>query len=56
MPGFISAIGTVLQVYTVTVTSRMQIHYKEGQIVQKGQLLAEIDPRPYEAAYMQAQG
>jgi membrane fusion protein, multidrug efflux system len=61
MPDFISAIGTVVPVYTVTVTSRVageliEIHYKEGQIVQKGRLLAEIDPRPYEAVYMQAQG
>jgi membrane fusion protein, multidrug efflux system len=61
MPVYIRAIGTVIPVYTVTVTSRvvgelMQIHYIEGQIVEKGQLLAEIDPRPYEAVYVQAQG
>jgi multidrug efflux system membrane fusion protein len=61
MPVYISAIGTVVPVYTVTVTSRvagelMQIYYKEGQIVEKGRLLAEIDPRPYEAVYVQAQG
>ena len=61
IPVYISAIGTVIPVYTVTVTSRvvgelMQIHYKEGQVVEKGQLLAEIDPRPYEAVYVQAQG
>jgi membrane fusion protein, multidrug efflux system len=61
MPVYISAIGTVTPVYTVTVTSRvagelMEIHYKEGQIVEKGQLLAVIDPRPYEAVYTQAQG
>jgi multidrug efflux system membrane fusion protein len=61
MPVYIDSIGTVTPVYTVTVTSRvvgelMAIHYKEGQIVQKGDLLAEIDPRPYEAVYVQAQG
>jgi len=57
----ISAIGTVTPVYTVTVTSRVvgeitAVYYKEGQIVHKGDLLALIDPRPYEAALVQAQG
>lgn len=61
MPVYITSIGTVTPVYTVTVTSRvvgelMDIYYKEGQIVQKGQMLATIDPRPYEASYVQAQG
>lgn len=61
MPVYITSIGTVTPVYTVTVTSRvvgelMDIYYKEGQIVQKGELLATIDPRPYEASYVQAQG
>jgi membrane fusion protein, multidrug efflux system len=58
---FINAIGTVTPVYTVTVTSRVvgeleEVNYTEGQIVQKGDLLAVIDPRPYQAAYTQAQG
>jgi multidrug efflux system membrane fusion protein len=58
---YLTAIGTVTPVYTVTVTSRvvgtlMAVHYKEGQLVKKGDLLAEIDPRPYEAALTQAQG
>ncbi|MBV9442928.1 MAG: efflux RND transporter periplasmic adaptor subunit, partial [Acidobacteriaceae bacterium] len=58
---YISALGTVTPVYTVTVTSRvagqlMEIRYKEGQIVQKGELLAVIDPRPYQASVVQAQG
>lgn len=61
MPVYIRAIGTVTPVYTVTVTSRvagelMELHYTEGQIVTKGDLLAVIDPRPYQAAYTQAQG
>jgi multidrug efflux system membrane fusion protein len=34
----------------------MKVHYKEGQIVKKGQLLMEIDPRPYQAQLIQAQG
>jgi membrane fusion protein, multidrug efflux system len=58
---YINALGTVTPVYTVSITSRvagqlMEVHYKEGQIVHKGDLLATIDARPYEAAYMQAQG
>jgi membrane fusion protein, multidrug efflux system len=61
LPVYISAIGTVTPVYTVTVTSRvvgelMNISYKEGQLVKKGDLLAQIDPRPYQAAYVEAQG
>jgi multidrug efflux system membrane fusion protein len=58
---YISALGTVTPVYTVTVTSRVvgalaAVYYREGQIVHKGQLLALIDPRPYEAVLVQAQG
>ncbi len=48
-------------VYTVTVTSRvdgqiMNVLYREGQMVTKGDLLVEIDARPYEAALKQAEG
>lgn len=58
---YISALGTVTPVYTVTVTSRVvgelkEVHYREGQIVHKGELLAVIDPRPYQAVLVQAQG
>jgi len=58
---YISALGTVTPVYTATITSRvagqlMEVHYREGQMVHKGDLLAVIDPRPYQAAYEQAQG
>ena len=61
MGEYIEALGTVTPVYTVTVTSRVagaltEIHYTEGQMVHKGQLLAVIDPRPYSAAALQAQG
>ncbi len=61
MGDYISAIGTVTSVYTVTVASRVvgaltRVNYREGQIVHKGDLLAVIDPRPYQAAYLQAQG
>jgi len=58
---YIQALGTVTPVYTATITSRvagqlMEVNYKEGQIVHKGDLLAVIDPRPYTAAVTQAQG
>ena len=58
---YINALGTVTPVYTVTVTSRvvgqlMDVRYREGQIVQKGQVLAVLDARPYEAVLTQAQG
>lgn len=58
---YINALGTVTPVYTVTITSRvdgqiMSVNYKEGQMVEKGDLLIQIDPRPYEAALKQAEG
>ena len=58
---FLDAIGTVVPVNTVTVTSRVSgqvtdVLYKEGQAVAKGDLLAIVDPRPYEALLVQAGG
>jgi len=58
---YLDALGTVTPVYTVTVTSRVtgeltEVDYQEGQMVKKGDLLAVIDPRPYQAALLQAQG
>ena len=58
---YIEALGTVTPVYTVTVASRvvgelMSVNYREGQMVHKGDLLAVIDPRPYQSALVQAQG
>lgn len=54
-------LGTVTPISTVTVSSRVagaltEIHYTEGQLVKKGDLLAVIDPRPYEATLLQAEG
>lgn len=54
-------LGTVTPVYTVSITSRvagqlMQVSYREGQMVKKGDVLAVIDPGPYNAALEQAQG
>jgi len=58
---YLNALGTVTPVYTVTVTSRVQgqitdVYYHEGQMVQKGDPLIEIDPRPYQAALTQTEG
>lgn len=58
---YINALGTVTPVYTATITSRVDgqitnVAYREGQMVRKGDLLIEIDPRPYQAALTQAQG
>lgn len=58
---YVEALGTVTPVYTVTITSRvqgqiMEVRYREGQLVNKGDPLLEIDARPYEAALTQAQG
>ena len=57
----LKALGTVTPVNTVVVRSRLdgelvRVHFTEGQRVKAGQLLAEIDPRPYQVALAQAQG
>jgi multidrug efflux system membrane fusion protein len=57
----LSALGTVTPLNSVTVRARLdgelvKVHFTEGQRVQKGQVLAEIDPRPYEVQLAQAQG
>ncbi|MBI6218252.1 MdtA/MuxA family multidrug efflux RND transporter periplasmic adaptor subunit [Proteus sp. DFP240708] len=61
VPQFLSALGTVKATNSVTVTSRvegqlMALHFTEGQQVQKGDLLAEIDSRPFEVQLAQAKG
>src|SRR5579862_5076750 len=58
---YLDAIGTVTPVYTDTIVSRVagmitEVHFKEGQLVKKNDLLAIIDPRPYVAVLEQAQG
>jgi membrane fusion protein, multidrug efflux system len=58
---YLDAIGTVTPVYTASITSQVTgpviaVHYKEGQIVHKGDPLVDIDPRPFRATLLQAQG
>jgi multidrug efflux system membrane fusion protein len=57
----LNALGTVTSLATVTIRSQIsgylfKVAYEEGQIVKKGDLLAEIDSRPYELALALAQG
>jgi multidrug efflux system membrane fusion protein len=57
---YFTGLGAVTPIYTVTIKSQisgylMQVLYKEGQIVNKGDRLAEIDPRPYQVMLEQAQ-
>ena len=61
LPRFIEALGTVTPVYTVQLRPQVtgvliEVPFTEGQMVSKGQLLARIDPLPYEQALAQAQG
>jgi multidrug efflux system membrane fusion protein len=59
VPIYLQGLGTVQAFYTVTVTARVdgelqKIGFVEGQTVHKGDLLAQIDPRPTQAAFEQA--
>jgi membrane fusion protein, multidrug efflux system len=55
VPGYLEGLGTVQAFYTVKVTARVDgqldtVAFTEGETLKKGQLLAQIDPRPYKAA------
>jgi multidrug efflux system membrane fusion protein len=59
VPVYMEGLGTVQAFYTVTVTARVdgelqQVGFVEGQTVKKGDLIAQIDPRPFQAALDQA--
>lgn len=59
VPVYFGGLGTVQAFYTATVSPRVdgeliKVGFTEGQMVKKGDLLAQIDPRPYQAAYDQA--
>lgn len=61
VPVYLNALGTVIPNASVTVTSRVagqlqQVFFTEGQKVSAGQLLAQIDPRSYQATLAQYQG
>jgi membrane fusion protein, multidrug efflux system len=58
---YLDSIGTVTPVYTASITSQVTgpviaVHFTEGQIVGKGAPLIDIDPRPFQATLLQAQG
>lgn len=61
VPRYLSGLGTVLPSSDVLVTSRvdghlLKLHFREGQRVRAGDLLAEIDPRPFQAELEKARG
>jgi multidrug efflux system membrane fusion protein len=61
LPVVLTALGTVTPTDIVTVKTRVNGHlqnvaFREGQTVSEGELLAEIDPRPYKVQLMQAEG
>ncbi|HWF66481.1 MAG TPA: efflux RND transporter periplasmic adaptor subunit [Acidobacteriaceae bacterium] len=58
---YLDGIGTVTPVYTDSITSQVtglisEVHYREGQLVHRGEPLIDIDSRPFRAQLMQAEG
>jgi hypothetical protein len=61
LPVYLDAIGTATPLATVSITSQVtgrvfDVHYREGQRVRRGEPLVDIDPRPFAALLLQAQG
>ncbi|MER2474693.1 MdtA/MuxA family multidrug efflux RND transporter periplasmic adaptor subunit [Photorhabdus laumondii] len=61
VPRFLAGLGTIQAANTATVTSRVEgqliaLHFQEGQQIKQGDLLAEIDPRPFQVQLAQAKG
>ena len=61
MPVVLTALGTVTPLATVTVQTQLSgtlqtVAFQEGQMVKKGDLLAQIDPRPYQISLENAEG
>ena len=61
MPVYLTGLGTVTALQTITVRSRvdgqlMKVAFREGQFVRPGDVLAELDPRPFQVQLEQAEG